>query len=36
MRDLTTAIYTNASAKNKDLKAAIVILDANDTVYKAK
>ena len=36
MRDPTTAIYTDASANNGNLGAAVVMLDTNDTVYRAR
>ncbi|KAF4625032.1 hypothetical protein G7Y89_g13137 [Cudoniella acicularis] len=36
MRDPTTAIYIDASAKDGNLGAAVVMLDANDTVCRAR
>ena len=36
MQNPDTAIYTDASAKEGNLGAAVVMLDANDTVYRAR
>jgi hypothetical protein len=36
IRDPTTTIYTDASIKDGNLGAAVVILDTNNAIYRAR